>query len=204
MLVLVGAWWAGGLSSELVREAAGSSEPGDNHPRSGAAGRVPVTTGQVVVFLLIVLVFAAIAALLVWAAWKQAGGRPRVDDRAKSMAHVKDMDELTAKRKQAADAERLGASGASEGVPLAKLVNNRKRLLTSWEWVQLWIMGRVRVRPRACVCRRFWRRRGRWWPPRTSETSWISRGVLVRVRAWCGFMTRRASSVSLRPGTGIR
>ena len=69
---------------------------------------MPVTTGQVVVFLLIVLVFAAIAALLVWAAWKQAGGRPRVDDRAKSMAHVKDMDELTAKR-QAADAENVSA-----------------------------------------------------------------------------------------------
>ena len=149
VLVLVGAWWAGGLSSELVREAAGSSNP-VTIILGQFSGRVPVTTGQVVVFLLIVLVFAAIAALLVWAAWKQAGGRPRVDDRAKSMAHVKDMDELTAKR-QAADAERLGASGASEGVPLAKLVNNRKRLFASWEWVQLWIMG-PRAGKTSCVC----------------------------------------------------
>src|SRR5699024_10594670 len=80
----------------------------------------------------------------------QAGGRSRVDDRAKSMAHVKDLDELSAKS-QAADAQRLGATAASDGVPLAKLVNNRKRLFASWEWVQLWIMG-PRAGKTSCVC----------------------------------------------------
>src|SRR5699024_621450 len=123
VLLLVVAWWAGGLASEPVREAAGSANPA-TIILGQFGGSVPVTATQIGVFAGIVVVLAGIGALLGWAAWKQAGGRSRVDDRAKSMAHVKDLDELSAKS-QAADAQRLGATAASDGVPLAKLVNNR-------------------------------------------------------------------------------
>src|SRR5699024_9940348 len=134
---------------EPVREAAGSANPA-TIILGQFGGSVPVTATQIGVFAGIVVVLAGIGALLGWAAWKQAGGRSRVDERAKSMAHVKDLDELSAKS-QAADAQRLGATAASDGVPLAKLVNNRKRLFASWEWVQLWIMG-PRAGKTSCVC----------------------------------------------------
>ncbi|SLN00910.1 conjugative transfer gene complex protein [Brevibacterium yomogidense] len=149
VFLIAAAWWIGGLTSTPVKEATGSANPA-TMIFGQLGGSVPVTAGQLTVFGLSVLALFAVAALLGWAAWRQTGGRSRVDDRATSMARVKDMDELTAKR-QAADAERLGASGASEGVPLAKLVNNRKRLFASWEWVQLWIMG-PRAGKTSCVC----------------------------------------------------
>ncbi|MGP9543092.1 type IV secretory system conjugative DNA transfer family protein, partial [Glutamicibacter sp. AOP5-B1-3] len=50
-----------------------------------------------------------------------------------------------------ADAERLGATKAGIGVPLAKLVNNRKSLFASYEWVQIWLMG-PRAGKTSCVC----------------------------------------------------
>jgi hypothetical protein len=56
------------------------------------------------------------------------------------MAKAREFDALT-EPAMAQDSERLRATTAGPGVPLAKLVNNGKRLFASWEWVQIWLMG---------------------------------------------------------------
>lgn len=149
-VLLVLAWWGGGMASADVRESAGSANPAVML-FGQIGGTVPVTGVQVSVFAASVVGLLAMTALLVWAGLRQRRGPAgRVDDRARSMSRASDLTELMEKH-QSADAARLGAGDASAGVPLARLVNNGKRLFASWEWVQIWIMG-PRAGKTSCVC----------------------------------------------------
>lgn len=144
------AWWVGGLASAPVREGVGSNNPVEML-LAQFSRRAPVTGLQLLIFTAIMAVMLGVGALIGFAARKNAKGPSgRMDDRAHDMTRAKDMAELMSKS-AAADAERLGASAASAGVPLAKLVNNGKRLFASWEWVQVWIMG-PRAGKTSCVC----------------------------------------------------
>lgn len=77
-------------------------------------------------------------------------GRTRVDAKAASMAHEKDLISMLPAGARA-DAERLGATRASDGVPVGRLIPGGAELRSSWEWVQVWIMG-PRAGKTSCVC----------------------------------------------------
>ena len=149
LLLAILGWGTAGLVSRSVRESADRLNP-ISVIIGQIQGAVPVTLAQVLVFVLMVAVFVIIVMALVIAVLHRGMGAGRVDNRARDMAHARDMADLTEKA-QAKESARLGASSASAGVPLARLVNNGKRLLASWEWVQVWIMG-PRAGKTSCVC----------------------------------------------------
>lgn len=150
LFVLLGLGWGfAGLLSRPVRESADRANP-LSVIIGQIQGSVPVTAIQVLVFVLMIAVLTVLGIALA-IGWRRSGsGALRVDNRARDMAHSRDMAAMMEKA-QAKDSERLRATGASAGVPLARLVNNSKRLLASWEWVQVWIMG-PRAGKTSCVC----------------------------------------------------
>lgn len=105
-----------------------------------ATGEAPVGGVQLAVFGIGLLLFLGLAAAFVVVALRTSKRRSRVDHLAPKMAKAREFDALT-EPAMAQDSERLRATGAGPGVPLAKLVNNGKRLFASWEWVQIWLMG---------------------------------------------------------------
>jgi type IV secretory pathway TraG/TraD family ATPase VirD4 len=105
-----------------------------------ATGEVPVGGVQLAVFGAGLLVLLGLGAAFAVVALRTGSRRSRVDHLAPKMAKAREFDTLT-ETAMAADAERLRATAAGPGVPLAKLVNNGKRLFASWEWVQIWLMG---------------------------------------------------------------
>lgn len=107
---------------------------------SQATGDTPVGLWQLIVFVAgaAVLLIVAAAFLVVMRRGRKKGSR--IDHLASRMAKAKEFDALT-EPVITGDAERLRATAAGPGVPLAKLVNNGKRLFASWEWVQIWLMG---------------------------------------------------------------
>lgn len=142
-------YWISGMIDPTVREAVGNPNP-VMLVMAQATGTAPVTGLQIAALIGQVILVGGLAGLIGFA-WKKNRKSPtRVDDRARSMTRVKDVAELSAKQ-AAQDAERLGATAASKGVPLGKLVNNMQSLFASWEWVQIWIMG-PRAGKTSCVC----------------------------------------------------
>jgi hypothetical protein len=105
-----------------------------------ATGDLPVGGVQLAVFCTGLLLLLGLGAAFVVVALRTTRRRSRVDHLAPKMAKAREFDALTAPA-MTQDAERLRAAGAGPGVPLAKLVNNGKRLFASWEWVQIWLMG---------------------------------------------------------------
>lgn len=113
-------------------------------------GYLPVSGLQIAVFALGLLLLLAVIVMLVVVWRRSRGTSSRIDHLAKEMAHAKDFKALEEPAARA-DAERLGATKAGIGVPLAKLVNNHKPLFSSYEWVQIWLMG-PRAGKTSCVC----------------------------------------------------
>lgn len=113
-------------------------------------GAAAVGSSQLWIFVIGIITLTSIVLIVIWAIARQLRGTSRVDHLANKMSKAKDFDALTSKAAEA-DAERLSAANAGPGVPLAKLVNNGKRLFASWEWVQIWIMG-PRAGKTSCVC----------------------------------------------------
>lgn len=105
-----------------------------------ATGGAPVGGVQLAVFLIGLVLLLGLGAAFAVVALRSSKRRSRVDHLAGKMAKAREFDALT-EPAMTQDAERLRATGAGPGVPLAKLVNNGKRLFASWEWVQIWLMG---------------------------------------------------------------
>lgn len=114
-------------------------------------GYLPVGGLQITVFVIgLALLLIAVILMLVLVWRRSRGTSSRVDHLAKEMGHAKDfkaLEEPAARQ----DSERLGAQKAGIGVPLARLVNNHKPLFSSYEWVQIWLMG-PRAGKTSCVC----------------------------------------------------
>lgn len=148
-ILLVGLWGAAGAFDATVHGQAQSRNPIEI---IGAQlrGAADVGSVQVLLFVVGVIVFAALLIAAVWAIRRQLRGASRIDHLANKMSKAKDFKSLNADA-AAADAQQLGADDAGRGVPLGKLVNNGKRLFASWEWVQIWIMG-PRAGKTTCVC----------------------------------------------------
>ncbi|MGC0271245.1 type IV secretory system conjugative DNA transfer family protein (plasmid) [Glutamicibacter soli] len=115
-----------------------------------ARGFLPVGGIQIAVFTLGLLLLLAVIAMLVVVWRRSRGTSSRIDHLAKEMSHAKDFKALQEPAARA-DAERLGATKAGIGSPLAKLVNNKASLFASYEWVQIWLMG-PRAGKTSCVC----------------------------------------------------
>ncbi len=113
-------------------------------------GYLPVGGVQIAVFALGLLLLLAVVVMLVVVWRRSRGTSSRIDHLAKEMSHAKDFKSLEEPAARA-DAERLGATKAGCGSPLAMLVNNRKPLFASYEWVQIWLMG-PRAGKTSCVC----------------------------------------------------
>lgn len=105
---------------------------------------------QVLVFVGGLAVLAAVVMFFVITVRRLNGQGSRIDHLAREMSRPKDFVGLELKAAQQ-DTERLNATKAGPGVPLAKLVVNRHRLYGSWEWVQIWLMG-PRAGKTSCVC----------------------------------------------------
>lgn len=147
--MLFGMYWVSVVVDPTIQKNAGASNP-FLVIIAQATGNAPVTGVQLLTFLGELLALASVAALIGFAWKKNRRTNSRIDDRARDMTRIKDVAELSEKQ-ATKDAERLGATGASLGVPLGKLVNNMKPLFASWEWVQIWIMG-PRAGKTSCVC----------------------------------------------------
>lgn len=74
----------------------------------------------------------------------------RVDHKAASLARPADL-ALLLPAGAHADAVRLGAVQASDGVPIGRLLPGRSFLRSTWEWTQVWLMG-PRAGKTSCVC----------------------------------------------------
>lgn len=147
--VIFGMYWVSVVVDPSIQKNAGASNP-FLVIIAQVTGNAPVTWVQLLTFLAQLLVLGGVAALIGYAWRKNRRTNSRIDDRARDMTRIKDVAELSEKQ-ASKDAERLGATGASLGVPLGKLVNNMKPLFASWEWVQIWIMG-PRAGKTSCVC----------------------------------------------------
>lgn len=147
--VLFGMYWVSVVVDPSIQKNAGASNP-FLVIIAQVTGDAPVTGVQLLTFLSELLALAGVVALIGFAWMKNRRTNTRIDDRARDMTRIKDVAELSEKQ-ATKDAERLGATGASLGVPLGKLVNNMKPLFASWEWVQIWIMG-PRAGKTSCVC----------------------------------------------------
>ena len=97
------------------------------------AAATPLAVGTVVVF-------AGLIGFGVVRSHRRKARASRVDSKAGSMARAGDLRTLLPVG-AAADAERLGASSASDGVPIGRLLPGRQVLRSSWEWTQVWLMG---------------------------------------------------------------
>lgn len=149
MILSVGLWGVAGSLDSTVHEQAQSQNPIEIL-WAQVRGAAEVGSVQVLLFIVGLIIFGALVAATVWAIRRQLRGTSRVDHLANRMSKAKDFDSMTSKAAEA-NAEQLGANNASRGVPLAKLVNNGKRLFASWEWVQIWVMG-PRAGKTSCVC----------------------------------------------------
>lgn len=147
--VLFGMYWVSVVVDPTIQKNAGASNP-FLVIIAQATGNAPVTGVQLLTFLGELFTLASVAALIGFAWKKNRRTSSRIDGRARDMTRIKDVAELSEKQ-ATKDAERLGATGASLGVPLGNLVNNMKPLFASWEWVQIWIMG-PRAGKTSCVC----------------------------------------------------
>ncbi|GAA1133730.1 type IV secretory system conjugative DNA transfer family protein [Citricoccus alkalitolerans] len=107
---------------------------------SQATGHIPVGAWQLIVFAAGVAVLLVVAAAFLVVVRRGQKNGSRIDHLASQMAKAKEFDALN-EPTISKDSERLRATSAGPGVPLAKLVNNGKRLFASWEWVQIWLMG---------------------------------------------------------------
>lgn len=146
-MLAVMAWIGAGTLDPTVPTGDGNSV---NVMVDQITGTAPVGQTQLFLFLAAMVLAVIVLAVLVWAVARQRKSRSRVDHLAGRMAKAKDFDSLTAEA-AARDAHRLRAQKAGIGVPLAKLVQNGKRLYASWEWVQIWLMG-PRAGKTSCVC----------------------------------------------------
>lgn len=113
-------------------------------------GYLPVGGLQITVFVIGMLLLIAVILMLIVVWRRSRGTASRIDHLAKEMSHALDFQSL-GEESSRKDAERLGAQHAGVGVPLAVLVNSRKPLYGSWEWVQIWLMG-PRAGKTSCVC----------------------------------------------------
>lgn len=113
-------------------------------------GYLPVGGLQITVFVIGLALLLVVVAMLVVVWRRSRGTTSRIDHLAKEMSHARDFQSLGEEASRN-DAERLGAQHAGVGVPLAVLVNSRKPLYGSWEWVQIWLMG-PRAGKTSCVC----------------------------------------------------
>ena len=111
---------------------------------------LPVGRLQITVFVIGMLLLIAVILMLIVVWRRSRGTTSRIDHLAKEMSHSKDFRSLGEDAARQ-DATRLGAQNAGIGVPLAVLVNSRKPLYGSWEWVQIWLMG-PRAGKTSCVC----------------------------------------------------
>ncbi|OYO13111.1 conjugal transfer protein TraG [Enemella evansiae] len=104
--------------------------------------------------LAVVLVVAVVGALIGIRAYRsrQNIGQVRVDKKASSMATPAELAVLRP-RGCAKDAERLHASHAGLGNPIGTLVVSGEPLRSSYEWVQVWLMG-PRAGKTSCVVAR--------------------------------------------------
>ena len=148
------------VSVPLVMRAGGAlaGVEGPLNPFTFAAevitGAVEWTTAASVWSIaIVVLTVVAIAGGVI--AWRLRPGRSpaalrRVDHKARSMATAEDLRALLPKG-AAKDAARLGASHAGSGNPIGTLVRTGAPLRSSYEWVQLWLMG-PRAGKTSCVC----------------------------------------------------
>lgn len=149
LIIAAGLWAVAGSLDSTVSQQAQSRNPIEV-VAAQLRGGAEIGAVQVLLFSIGIVVLAAIITAIIWGVRRQMRGTSRVDHLAKKMSKTKDFNSLTSKA-AAADAAALGADNASHGVPLAKLVNNGKRLFASWEWVQIWIMG-PRAGKTSCVC----------------------------------------------------
>ncbi|MEW1982429.1 TraM recognition domain-containing protein [Citricoccus sp. NPDC079358] len=133
VLWIVGAW----LDPTTDTDAAGGPV---ELIAAQATGETPVGGVQLAVFGTGLLLLLGLGAAFAVVALRTSRRRSRVDHLAPKMAKAREFDALT-EPAMAQDSERLRATAAGPGVPLAKLVNNGKRLFASWEWVQIWLMG---------------------------------------------------------------
>ncbi|SDB94933.1 Type IV secretory pathway, VirD4 component, TraG/TraD family ATPase [Raineyella antarctica] len=113
-------------------------------------GLTRIGPGQAALTLLVLTGISAGVVVGIRALRSLTAGRTRVDGKAASMAHEKDLISMLPAGARA-DAERLGATRASDGVPVGKLIPGGAELRSSWEWVQVWIMG-PRAGKTSCVC----------------------------------------------------
>lgn len=148
-IIAAGLWAVAGSLDNSVRGQTGSTSPLEI-VAAQLRGDAAVGTVQIVLFIIGIVILLAIIVGLTWAIRRKMRGKSRIDHLANKMSKAKDFTALTHKAAKA-DAERLGALPAGDGVSLAKLVNNGKRLYASWEWVQMWIMG-PRAGKTSCVC----------------------------------------------------
>lgn len=102
--------------------------------------------------LLVVLVVLVVGSIVLWKI--RPGQTPaaiqRVDRKAASMATAADVAGLLPKG-AAKDAQRLRADHAGLGNPIGILVRTGAPLRSSYEWVQVWLMG-PRAGKTSCVC----------------------------------------------------
>lgn len=148
VVVVLGLLWVAGAAVDPA-----TSEHGSNPVEIIAAqlrGDATVGGVQLLVFGVGAVVLLGVAGLIGWAAWQRRGRGSRIDHLASRMSKAKDFASLTQVAADA-DAERLRATDAGSGMPLAKLVQSQKRLYASWEWVQIWLMG-PRAGKTSCVC----------------------------------------------------
>lgn len=138
-MVLVVGWWGAALLDSSITGPAAADDP-ITIITGQATGTLPVTGLQIAVFTVAVVLVLGLTLLVVIAGLRQRSKSSPVDHLARSMSRPKDHREFFEKA-AAADAERLGATSASTGPPLGRLVSNNKVLRASWEWVQVWVIG---------------------------------------------------------------
>ncbi|GED11272.1 type IV secretory system conjugative DNA transfer family protein [Cellulosimicrobium cellulans] len=146
LVVVAAAIWAGAQTNPAV-------ESGTNPVvvvGQVVTGQIPFTGAQGAVTFGVLGLLAVVGGLVGVAAWRNARGRSRVDEKARYLASGRDVDEL-AEKAAAKDSLRLGAAGAGAGVTLGTHLPSRQRLYASWEWVQIWLMG-PRAGKTSCVC----------------------------------------------------
>lgn len=148
-MVVFGLWWAASVVHPATRQAVTGLDP-MTVVVGQFSGSVPVPAMVLVFFVVGLLVLTVLTVGIVMAGLRSYQGQTRVDSLAKSMARPKDLEGLS-EDQAAANSEKLGATAASNGVPLGRMVNGMRSLLASWEWVQVWIMG-PRAGKTSCVC----------------------------------------------------
>lgn len=201
-MVLVVGWWGAALLDSSITGPAAADDP-ITIITGQITGTLPVMGLQIAVFSVAVVLVLGLTLLLVIAGLRQRGKSSRVDHLARSMSRPKDLNTLSVKA-QTATSEKLRATGASAGVPLARSVATNKELRASWEWVQTWIMGPRAGKPRASVSLRSSKPTDQCSRRRISETLWTSPGSHAPRRVKCGSTTRKTSSVKNPRGSGTR